>query len=406
MEQRELYMATWESLVKYQKMVFISGPRQSGKTTFSQLIGQNFTNVLYFNYDIGKNKKRIIEDPFFYEEVNRVDSSKPLIIFDEIHKYSDWKNYLKGIFDRHGDDYQFLVTGSGRLDLYQKGGDSLAGRYFMMHLWPFTLAERANRRRNIDEFLRNPLDIRISDESQTWNIWEALFSYSGFPDPYLKGEDHFYTLWSETYKRQLVREDIRDLTGIQKIDTVEILAELLPGKVGSTLSINSIAGDLKVSFDTVKSWLKSFDDFFVTFRLQPWTKKITRAITKEKKCYLFDYGSIEDEPARFENMVALELYRAVTSWTERGYGVFSLRYIRNRENEEVDFLIAEKNNPLLLVECKFNDEKPSRVLQKMQKALQVPAVQLIHSKGQYRIYSNDTQKLCVVSADQWVSTLP
>jgi predicted AAA+ superfamily ATPase len=142
-------------------MVFLVGPRQVGKTTLSQIISNSYTNTLYFNWDVPSHRARLIENPFFFEELTRKDPSRPLIIFDEIHKHRDWKNWLKGIYDEFLLQYQFLVSGSGRLDIYQKGGDSLAGRYFQFHLWPFTIAELGNARKEIEVFLRDPLGVSI-----------------------------------------------------------------------------------------------------------------------------------------------------------------------------------------------------------------------------------------------------
>ena len=165
-------------------MVFIAGPRQAGKTTLTQILAEDFTNSLYFNWDILEEKRKLIENPSFYEEVKRNDNSVPLIIFDELHKYSNWKNYLKSVYDRDKDNYNFIVSGSGRLDMYQKGGDSLAGRYFIFYLWPFTLAELAGNNLPFEQFMSNPIEVR-SCPNETQPVWNKLSQFSGFPDPYL-----------------------------------------------------------------------------------------------------------------------------------------------------------------------------------------------------------------------------
>ena len=128
MKARPLYMNVWEDLAAEKAMVFLAGPRQSGKTTLSQWISEKFTNRLYVNWDIPEDRALLLQNPFFFREMERHDSSVPFIVFDEIHKNKDWKNYLKGVYDRFQREFRFLVSGSGRLDLYQKGGDSLAGR--------------------------------------------------------------------------------------------------------------------------------------------------------------------------------------------------------------------------------------------------------------------------------------
>ena len=403
--KRGPYEKIWNTLSGFQQMVFLSGPRQAGKTTFAKAIADRFPNTLYFNYDITDEKRKLIENPYFYETVQREDDSKPLIIFDELHKFPDWKNYLKGVFDRDKEEYKFLVSGSGRLDTYQKGGDSLAGRYLLFYLWPFTVAELAGGNIAFDRFIENPIAIHpLVQESSP--IWNRLKKFSGFPDPYLNESSQYYRIWSNTYKKQLLREDIRDMTTVRNIETVELLFSLLPSHIGSPLSMANIARDLKVSFDSVKSWLDIFERFFLIFRVTPWHRKISRAITKETKLYLFDYAAIPSESAKIENMVGLELFRAVKNWNDLGLGDFSLHYVRNREKEEVDFLIANTGRPFLLIEVKQSETSPGKSLLKFQHMLGIPAVQLVDRGGVCSLVTNKDRKLMIISADHWLSLLP
>ena len=171
MHNRSYYIKIWQELAAEKSMIFIAGPRQAGKTTLSRLIAQSFANNYYFNWDIPEHRRLFFETPSFFEGVRRKDTSTPLIILDEIHKYKGWKNYLKGIYDQFHENYKFLVSGSGRLDIYQKGGDSLAGRYYMFHLFPFTIAELGNRNGPIKAFLKNPLHITMDQIKKHKEIW-------------------------------------------------------------------------------------------------------------------------------------------------------------------------------------------------------------------------------------------
>ncbi len=386
-------------------MVFVAGPRQAGKTFLTKMIAQKFTNSYYFNWDIIDEKRKLIENPSFYENINLKDDSTPLVIFDELHKFPDWKNYLKNVFDRDKDNFKFIVSGSGRLDLFQKGGDSLAGRYLLFHLWPFTLAELSGSNLNFEKFIKNPLKINLKKNTSI-QIWEDLKLYSGFPDPYLQKDARFYKIWSNTYKKQLLREDIRDLSSLRSSENVEILYSLLPSKIGSLLSMANLSRDIKVSFDSIKSWLALFENFFMVFRISPWTAKISRAITKEKKIYLFDYASIDSKGAKFENMVALELYRAVSNWNDTGLGEFSLNFIRNREKQEVDFVLIKKNKPFLLIETKLSDDTPGKSLIKFQNMLNIDTVLLVDKPDVCKKISNKQNKILIISADHWLSYLP
>ena len=397
----------WQDLSSEKKMIFLSGPRQVGKTTFAQKIAEGFKNNLYFNWDIISQKRLLIQEPTFFENINRKDESIPLVIFDEIHKYSKWKNYLKGIYDEFAGDYKFLVSGSGRFDLYKKGGDSLAGRYFQLHLFPLTVAELSNKRKSFKDFAVSPLtNFDFTNLKITSKIWQTLFNVGGFPEPYVNGKKTFFNKWTANYTSQIVREDIKSISDIKNTDYIEILFSLLPKRVGSPISMNNIAEELQVSFGSIKEWLKLLEIFYLVFRIGPWTKKISRSILKEKKLYLYNYPEISDESYRFENMVAVELLRAVYNWNEYGYGRFTLHYLRNKEKEEVDFLICENNNPKILIETKFSDDAPSKNLIYFQKKLNIPAIQLVNKENVFKYLKNEQNKILIITAHIWLSTLP
>jgi len=405
--KRNSYIALWNDLSSDKSMVFLSGPRQVGKTTLTKEIASAFSNSVYFNWDFVKHKQMLIKNPAFFEHLNRKDESAPLVIFDEIHKYKRWKNYLKGTYDQFSQNYKFLVSGSGRLDIYQKGGDSLAGRYFQFHLFPFTVAELSKEKRKFGEFIKNPLSsFDINHSASTKKIWTRLFRNGGFPEPYLKNSLSFYNKWAVNYSARLIREDIRSLHNIKDIGNIELLFSLLPSRVGAPVSLNNLAGELQVNFGSVKKWLNLFESFYLIFKIAPWTKKISRSILKEKKIYLFNYPEIEDESSRFENMAALELTRAIHYWNEAGRGRFTLHYIRNKEKKEVDFLIADKNKPVLLIETKLNETAPSKNLIDFQNVLNIPAVQLVNKDSVFKIVKNNQNKILIVTAHQWLSSLP
>ena len=409
MKTRAMYKQLWEDLISEKSMILLSGPRQVGKTTFIQdIVGTAYMNKAYFNWDIIDNRKTLIDDPYFFQSMDLKDKTRPLVVLDEIHKYRHWKDYLKGVYDKFHDGYVFAILGSGRLDISKRAGDAMTGRFLEMHLFPFTIAELSACRTEINSFLKDPFcGLDQINVKQSASTWEILFNLGGFPEPFLSGRQSTWRRWSVNYGRQIIRNDIRSLADVKLIEDIETLFSLLPTRVGSPVSMNNLAKDMQVSFPSVKSWLSLFDHFYLTFRISPWTKQISRSILKEKKVYLFNYPLVPDAALRFENMVALELLRAVRSWNEWGWGNFDLHYLRNKEKEEVDFLITNEREPILLIEAKLSDTTPSSSLLEFQAILKVPAIQLVHTPSTIRrVIKGNNGEIGVFSASTWLATLP
>lgn len=380
-------------------MVLVSGPRQTGKTIFAKDIASEEPVSLYFNYDIPANKAKILQNPTFFEEVDRIKGNLPLIILDEIHKYRDWKNYLKGIYDGYSDEMRFLVTGSGRLDLSRKKGDSLAGRYLHFHLWPFTIGEMFASSTGIEDthlFFEIPEQNRMAREA-----WEAMFHVSGFPEPFLKGTKVKYRRWIKTYHSQIIRDEFV----VRQVDRMEALYFLLSESVGTPFSSSNHARTLNISHKTVSSWLTVFERFFLVFRIRPFTKRIPRTLMKEPKIYFYDYCRVKNDALRFENMVAVELNRAVTLWTDFGIGEYELWYLRNKEKEEVDFVLTDGGRPQFMVEAKLSDTNVSPHLIKFQSVLNIPAIQLVNKPNIARKIRTGSNSILIVSAPDWLCGL-
>jgi len=340
------------------KMAFIAGPRQVGKTTLAKhLLANVGMEVLYFNWDIESHQKIIIKNPEDFWQRTPVPSSqqKLRIGLDEIHKYPRWKRFLKGLYDATGKEIEILVTGSGRLDIYQRGGDSLLGRYHLYHLHPFTLGEMLQKDRNTvlspEEFWQN-----LKNGETPAGAAEGLRdleTLTGFPEPLFSGSESRLRRWRRSHQALVVREDLRDLTRIREIGLIETLVTFLPERVGSPLSVNAIREDLGVNFLTVQGWLEALERLYFIFKIRPYAGRLTRTLRREEKVYLLDFSAIENPGARFENLFALHLHKLCDTWTDFGFGDFALYYVRDREKREVDFLITDRHKPYALVEAKL-----------------------------------------------------
>ncbi len=305
------------------KMVFVAGPRQVGKTTLAR--GLPGAAAGYLNWDVAADRERILRGEL---------PAAPLWVFDEIHKYRGWRNYLKGLYDARSEGQQILVTGSARLDLYRYSGDSLQGRYHLLRLHPLSAAELG---------LATAADL------------ERLLALGGFPEPYFAGSETEARRWSREYRNLLVREEVSSLERVDDLGTLELLVLRLPELVGSPLSVNALREDLQVSHKTVERWLAILERLYAVFRLAPFGAPRLRAIKKARKHYHFDWSLVPDPALRFENLVASHLLKWVHFRQDTEGLDLDLRYFRDLDGREVDFVVAERGRPLLLVEAKAAD---------------------------------------------------
>lgn len=332
------------------KMTLISGPRQCGKTTLSKQI---FSSFDYFNYDSNEDYQALINKRW------RRDSQA--ILLDEIHKMKGWKQWLKGIYDTEGQPPRIIVTGSANLETFRKVGDSLAGRYFHYHLHPLDIQELINYH-----------------NMAATEAFEALWNFSGFPEPLLKGNHSFHRRWQRTHLDIILRQDLLDLFNVQSIKKIELLMELLRYRVGSPLSYSSLSRDIQASSPSIRQWLEHLESIYAIFFVHPFHRNIARSILKEPKIYFFDITRVKDEGARLENLVALTLLKQLDIIKDRDGYETSLNYIRTKDGLEIDFLLCIENKPILCIEVKNSDDNPSKAFQIFKKTYRdVPCIQLV-----------------------------
>ncbi|NBU97283.1 MAG: ATP-binding protein [Spirochaetia bacterium] len=319
-----------------QKMVFIGGPRQCGKTFLAKEILKTLNSSSnYFNYDSPDDKKRILAQQW---------SAEKFIALDEIHKYPKWKTFIKGMYDTQKETHNFLITGSARLDVYKRGGDSMMGRYHYWRLHPFTL----------DELPKN------FDSKQSF---EKLMKVGGFPEPFLDSSEQSARRWRKERFDLILREDIRDLERINEIQNISLLLDLLKTRVGSLIVVSNLASDLQVAPNTVKRWIEILEKMYLIFIVRPYTGNLSRAISKPFKVYFFDNADVEgDEGAIFENLVASHLYKRIQFIEDsEGYRM-QLWFLRDKEGREIDFVITKDKKLINLIEAKWRDDQISRSL--------------------------------------------
>ena len=365
-----------EHLDQNRQMAFVSGPRQVGKTTSAKMIDEN---ALYINWDNQHDRINITGGSDNLVRAYNLDSlgkEHSLIILDEIHKYGKWKQFLKGFFDTYGTDFKILVTGSARLNIYKKSGDSLMGRYFNYRLHPLSVAETIHSDM-IDKEIRKPQN--FPDQTM-----KDLLEYGGFPEPFLKADKRFYNRWGKLRTEQFFYEDVRDLTNVQEISLIETLSEILKHQTGQFTNYSSLANSLNISVDTVKRWLVILENLYYCFSIRPYFKNIPKSLRKQPKYFLWDWSLIPDKGARHENIVASHLLKAVHYWTDSGFGDYGLFYLRDKVKREVDFLITKNSSPWILVEVKSSSLKRiSPHLEYFSKILEVNHAFQVELDGEY-----------------------
>lgn len=389
----------------HQKMAFVSGPRQCGKTTLGKMLLKDRGAGAYYNWDETEFRRLWTKSPRSVLPQGRTGNSRqaaPLIVLDEIHKARKWKQSLKGVYDTLDQPADILVTGSARLSVYRKGSDSLMGRYYHFRLHPFTLAEIGRYPLLPPDQIRAEIlegggQHRKPDQAAL----DALLRFGGFPEPFLAGEERRLNLWRRGRIEKVIREDLRDLSRIPELSQIEMLVSLLPERVGSLFSRASLREELEVSFDTIRRWMQYLFELYYAFEIKPFTARIARSLKREGKLYLWDYSEITDQAARFENLIAAHLLKACHYWTDTGEGLFELFYLRTKEKQEIDFLIVKDKKPWLPVEVKEGDTNPSPHFKRFLPQMACPlALQLINRPAYRSQHQIGETKLLVMNAAQ------
>jgi uncharacterized protein len=326
------------------KMVFVTGPRQVGKTTLAQELGKAYSQPLYLNYDFAPDRVRMLATDWHPKQ--------DYIVFDEIHSMPTWKMYLKGVFDTKPKTQALIVTGSARLDTFRQTGESLAGRYFSWRLHPFSINELSKQGLSSDE------------------AFEYLERFGGFPEPLFEGTEAGRNRWQNQYFTDLVREDILEFSRIHEVKAMRELMALLRTRTGSPLSMDSLGRDLSISANTVRSYISILEALHIVFLVKPYSQNIAKAQVKAAKLYFYDWAYIaqtqNDDGARFENLVASHLLKHIQFLNDSQGKQLELKFLRTTNNKEIDFVIStELGVATHFIEVKLSDEKPTFALKQM-----------------------------------------
>ena len=333
-----------QHLTHERQIALVTGPRQVGKTTSTRASAGGHR---YFSWDRQSDRLLVSRGADAVAEaleLTTLGHGPRTVVFDEIHRYRKWRAFLKGFFDVYGASVKLIVTGSARLGFFRHGGDSLMGRYFPYRMHPLSLGELV-RTEVRDEPVAPPT-------RPDGDAIDRLLRFGGFPEPLLRGDTRFYNRWRRLRTELLFKEDLRDLTQVQEVGQVQVLAELLAHQTGSLVNYTTLAGAVNVSVDTVRRWIAVLEGLFYCFTIRPWFRNVPKSLRRQPKVYLWDWSLVRDAGARRENLVAGHLLKAVHFWTDIGLGDFELGFLRDKAKREVDFVVARDGQPWFLVEVK------------------------------------------------------
>lgn len=396
-------------------MIFLAGPRQVGKSMLARnWLKAKDCSSLYYNWDdIAVRQAYRTDSRFFESSARSLGIRDPWMVFDEIHKRNHWRDILKGVYDVFNNDFHFLITGSARLDLFRRSGDSLLGRYNLFHMFPLNIKEIIGARTSpcfLAEQDHSLLAATFEEQMtgivapEIIDAYAHLMHHGPFPEPFLQQQDRFSRKWHQDYLSLVVRQDLKDLTRVEELDKVEHLLSLLPARVMSPLSVSNLSGELEAAHTTVKNWLEQLKKLYLVFSIAPWTQKISRGLKKEKKWYFMDWYYVTTGSARLENMAATYLYRACQTLTDMGCGNYELYYVRTLDKREIDFIVTVDRQPLLAVEVKTGDTTLSSTLKNRHKWFPAPTlgIQIVDKQGVIQKHPENTW---IVSADRFLSLL-
>ncbi|MDO8927274.1 MAG: ATP-binding protein [Sideroxyarcus sp.] len=360
------------------KMVVLTGPRQVGKTTLARQLMTSFDSPQYLNWDVLQDRAVLQRQTW--------NPRAKLLVMDEIHKMHEWKNWLKGVVDGRAPGQALLITGSARMETFRQGGDSLAGRYFSFRLHPFSVHEWCKQ-----------LQVAPAE------ALDHLLIRGGFPEPCLAADATQADRWRSQYFNDLIREDVLEFSRVHEINTMRMFVTLLRERVGSPLSLASIARDLAVAPATLKRYLDILQALFIVFTVQPWHHNVARALLQSPKVYFFDTGLVNgDEGVRLENAVAGMLLKHVHFLQDSAGRAVSLHYIRTKDGAEVDFALGENGKVTQMIECKLGDNKPHRGLVRFaEQFAEAEAVQIVYNLRQEELRNG----IRITDAANWLNGL-
>lgn len=391
MFERDISNAFHKVMQQY-PVVTLTGPRQSGKTTF---VRNAVNNKPYFNLEEPDTKARIMADPrtFFLE-------NKKGAILDEIQHAPQLMSYIQSLVDETQTLGAFILTGSNQFQLNHAITQSLAGRAALLELLPLSIAELSSK------------GIELSaDDYLLKGFYPAIYDRN--LDPSMA-----YKNYAQTY----LERDVRQLINVRNLSSFRNFLQLTAGRIGSLLNTENLANDVGMAHNTIRQWLSILETSYILYRLQPYFENFGKRIIKSPKVYFTDVGMIsyllgienvqqlKRDPLRgglFENLVLLELLKTQFNAGKEP----RFYYYRDSNQNEIDLIIKHANylipieikstatfHPSMLKNLKFfkklvKERMPKGFLVYSGEEQYIGEIELVHFKNSRKIIENITRNL-------------
>jgi uncharacterized protein len=313
-------------------IVVISGPRQVGKSSLcGALAPQRLDwNNLAERLAMLKGPEAVIQHLGLQRPRDR---QQPLLI-DNLDGHRDWQRFLRKLRARCGGNRPVVVT------MLDAPRTSLPTNSLAVRIHPWSVGECARTLPSAEPINR---PAAISDED-----WAALLDHGGFPEPFERRDPRFTRRWN-TQRREELLEDLPRFAFVRDPAIVQMLALTLMSRSATHLIYSDLSRELGVTVDTIRRWIDLLERLQLGFRVRPWFARVPKALRKEPKWFLRDWSDLIEPGARARTFIACHLLKAAEGWTDLGLGRFELRYVRDKRQREVDFLMLRDRRPWFLV---------------------------------------------------------
>jgi predicted AAA+ superfamily ATPase len=312
------------------RTAFVSGPAQVGRTTSCKAL-----STRYLDWDDVAHRLLILKGPEAVAKHLDLDRSREVtVVFDNLQGHRGWKDFLRKFQLRCSSRVRVVVT------LLSHQG-KLPSRSSLVRINPWTVGECARK-----GLVATPIEVpaAVSEED-----WMALLEHGGFPEPFRKRDARFTQRWHARRQTDLIDHALPRLAAVRDPSLLQMLGLLLSDRSANPIVYSDLSRQLGVSVDTVTRWVGLLVELQYGFCVRPWFSGVPKALRKEPRWFLRDWSAVLDPSARMRTLVACHLLKAVEGWTDLGFGRFELRYVRDKLQREVDFLVLRDRKPWFLV---------------------------------------------------------